>query len=135
MPSIAIEKLGSLYLLVQSAKQENKKVKAQKPELPDPGLWRAFKGGSGNRFIEALVGQVLIGGPWGLAIYGKGFSTISSWTMCPSLLKGFSSGVQVLSVLDTGEVRLWFRVQVEVNFVFSSAHALAACLAILSCYL
>lgn len=82
-----------------------------------------------------LVGQVLIGGPWRLAIYGKGHSTRSCWTMSLSLLKGFCSGVQVISVLDMGEARLWFRVQVEVNFVFSSAHALAACLAVLICCL
>lgn len=55
-------------------------------------------------YKKALAGQVLMGGLWNLAIYGKygkeSFCTRSSWTMDPLLLKGFeSSGLCHVPVL------------------------------------
>ena len=36
---------------------------------------KVFKGLGGTRYVEVLVGQVLIGGPWNLAIHGTRTST------------------------------------------------------------
>lgn len=67
-----------------------------------------FLRGWGNRYVEALVGQVLIGGLWNSAIYGQSFSTRSAWTIDPSLLKGFwrSSSSYALGLWFYGQC--WF---------------------------
>ena len=69
---------------------------------PLPGVCSNFyELGRMGCYAKALAGQVLIGGLWNLAIYGKeSFSTRSSWTMDPLLLKGFeSSGLCHVPVL------------------------------------
>lgn len=90
--------------------------------------------------MEVLVGQVLVGGPWSLAIYCKGASTLDlpgQWTL------GFrtGSGVEVpvmswsfVSVLGAGKVGDCFWVQLEAT-VLSSGHASASWLVVLVCYL
>lgn len=75
----------------------------------------------GNRYAEALLGQVWIGRPWNLATYGKGISTGSSRQWTVRFWKGSCVQVPVVS-LSFGSlcvcvcvgVRLWFLVQLEV---------------------
>lgn len=82
-----------------------------------------------------LAGQVLTGGPWSLAIYGKGWQYRILWSMDHLLLRG--SGVQVpvcpgplvLCGCGRGYTR-WFQVQLKSN-VLSSAHASGAWLEVL----
>lgn len=65
--------------------------------LPNPEFQMSFKGPEGiGCHVEVLVGQVLIGQLWILAIYRKGFSTQSSSTMYTALLKVFWCAVLVM---------------------------------------
>lgn len=70
-----------------------------------------------NRHAEALVRQVLTGGPWNLALTVKGFSTRSSRTTNPLLLKVLVLLFGCCSdpLVPWGGARLCFRVQLEVK--------------------
>lgn len=70
--------------------------------LAHSAKFRVFKG-LREQYVEALVGQILIGRPWNLAVYGQVHQHGFSWTMDPSVLKGFQcSGCGYVLVLWFG---------------------------------
>ena len=76
-------------------------------------------------------GQVLIGGLWNVALYGKvwlrDFRTASSWTLGPSLQKGSDTQFQWHpGLLIPWREKPWFWVLFEVK-MFSSAHDCMTC--------
>lgn len=82
--------------------------------------------------MEVLAGQVLTGGPWSLAVYGKG---CEHWIFLDNRTLHFSKGPggQVLVIpqafgfviREDGGVRVWFHELLEVKFL-PSVPALAA---------